>query len=44
VKEWETSSRAEADHAEMAKINRKLESAKVRLAKEGSSATAIKQR
>ena len=44
VKEWETSSRAEADHAEMAKINKKLESAKVRLAKEGSSATAIKQR
>ena len=36
LKEWETSSRAELDPAEVAKVQKKLESAKVRLAKESS--------
>jgi tetratricopeptide (TPR) repeat protein len=36
LKEWETSSPAELDPAEMAKVKSKLENAKVRLAKEGS--------
>jgi tetratricopeptide (TPR) repeat protein len=36
LKEWEASSRADVDPAEMAKIHKKLEGAKVRLAKESS--------
>jgi len=36
LKEWEASSRAEYDPAEVAKVQRKLEGAKVRLAKESS--------
>jgi Tfp pilus assembly protein PilF len=34
VKEWQTSSPSEMDHAEMAKVQKKLDDAKVRLAKE----------
>jgi len=37
LKEWEASSRAELDPLEVAKIQKKLEGAKVRLAKESSS-------
>jgi Tfp pilus assembly protein PilF len=37
LKEWETSPPSEVDHAEVAKIQKKLENAKVRLAKESSS-------
>lgn len=37
LKEWETSPPSEVDQAEIAKVQKKLESAKVRLAKEGSS-------
>jgi len=39
LKEWEASSRAEIDPVEMAKIQKKLESAKIRLAKESSKVT-----
>lgn len=38
LKEWEAASRAEADPAEIAKIQKKLEGAKVRLAKESKAA------
>lgn len=38
LKEWEAGSRAEHDLAEVAKIRKKLEGARVRLAKEGSKA------
>ena len=34
VKEWQTSSPSEMDHAEMAKVQKKLDDAKIRLAKE----------
>jgi tetratricopeptide (TPR) repeat protein len=34
VKEWQTSSPSEMDHAEMAKVQKKLDDAKVRLARE----------
>ena len=34
VKEWQTSSPSDMDHAEMAKVQKKLDDAKVRLAKE----------
>jgi len=34
VKEWQTSSPSEMDHAEMAKVQKKLDEAKVRLARE----------
>jgi hypothetical protein len=34
VKEWQTSSPAEMDRAEMAKVQKKLDEAKVRLARE----------
>ena len=37
VKEWESSPPSEIDQSEVAKIQKKLESARVRLAKEGSS-------
>ncbi|RPI12352.1 MAG: hypothetical protein EHM65_06065, partial [Acidobacteriales bacterium] len=37
LKEWEASSPADKDPAEIAKINKKLEGAKVRLAQETSS-------
>ena len=37
VKEWESSPPSETDQSEVAKIQKKLESARVRLAKEGSS-------
>lgn len=43
LKEWEAGSRAELDPVEVAKIQKKLEGAKVRLAKE-SSAAAPRQR
>jgi hypothetical protein len=43
LREWEASSRAELDPVEVAKIQKKLEGAKVRLAKE-SSAAAPRQR
>ena len=36
LKEWELSSPAELEPAEMAKVKNKLENAKVRLAKEGA--------
>jgi tetratricopeptide (TPR) repeat protein len=38
VKEWEASSQAERDPAEIAKVSKKLEGAKVRLAQESSGA------
>ena len=37
LKEWESSSPAEMEPAEIAKVKSKLESAKVRLAKEGQN-------
>ena len=37
LKEWEGASPAEVDHSEVAKVQKKLESAKVRLAKESGS-------
>jgi tetratricopeptide (TPR) repeat protein len=37
VKEWQTSSPSEMDHAEMAKVQRKLDDAKIRLAKENGA-------
>jgi tetratricopeptide (TPR) repeat protein len=37
LKEWETSSKAEADPVEIAKVQKKLENARVRLAKEGGA-------
>jgi Flp pilus assembly protein TadD len=40
LKEWEASSRAEHEPVEVAKIQKKLEGAKVRLAKESSKAAA----
>ena len=39
LKEWESSPAGEIDQAEVAKVHKKLESAKVRLAKEGSSSS-----
>jgi tetratricopeptide (TPR) repeat protein len=39
LKEWEASSQSDKDPAEVAKINKKLEGAKVRLAKESPSPT-----
>ncbi len=44
LKEWETSSKAEADPVEIAKVQRKLESARVRLAKEGGAAVTTQHR
>jgi Flp pilus assembly protein TadD len=43
LKEWEASSRAEYDPAEVAKIQKKLEGAKVRLAKESSRAAPARR-
>jgi tetratricopeptide (TPR) repeat protein len=43
LKAWESSSPGEVDHAEIAKVTKKLEGAKVRLAKETRN-SAIKQR
>jgi tetratricopeptide (TPR) repeat protein len=37
IKQWEANAPADIDHAEMAKINKKLESARVRLARENSA-------
>ena len=38
LKEWQTSSPSEIDHSEVSKIQKKLEDAKVRLAREGGAA------
>jgi tetratricopeptide (TPR) repeat protein len=43
LKEWESASAAENDPAEVAKIQKKLEGARVRLAKEGSGNPARQQ-
>lgn len=39
LKEWQAASKAELDPEEIAKVQKKLESAKIRLAKEGSKAS-----
>ena len=44
LKEWESASAAENDPAEVAKIQKKLEGARVRLAKEGSGDAVRQQR
>jgi tetratricopeptide (TPR) repeat protein len=43
LKEWETSSQAEQDPAEVAKVTRKLESARMRLAREQSAVSQEKR-
>jgi len=40
LKEWQTSPPSELDHAEISKVQKKLDDAKVRLAKEGTSKPA----
>jgi tetratricopeptide (TPR) repeat protein len=44
LKEWEKTPQSDADPAEVAKVTKKLESAKVRLARESSSVSEKQQR
>lgn len=43
LKEWENSSPSERDTVEMAKVQKKLDSARVRLAREGGAGDSVKQ-